>query len=65
MRSDRFHAHVLALPVDTEIAQVRGVHGVGRRQNRLQMILLAADLDALPDAVVKRRQPDPVLLPQQ
>ena len=27
MRSDRFHAHVLALPVDTEIAQVRGVHG--------------------------------------
>lgn len=27
MRSDSFHAHVLALPVDTEIARVRGVHG--------------------------------------
>lgn len=27
MRSDSFYAHVLALPVDTEIARVRGVHG--------------------------------------
>lgn len=27
MRSDSFHAHVLALPVDTEIARVRGVYG--------------------------------------
>lgn len=27
MRSDSFHAHVLALPVDTQIARVRGVHG--------------------------------------
>lgn len=27
LRSDSFHAHVLALPVDTEIARVRGVHG--------------------------------------
>ena len=27
MRSDSYHAHVLALPVDTEIAKVRGVNG--------------------------------------
>ncbi|MBA4491668.1 acetoacetate decarboxylase family protein [Paracoccus sp. S1E-3] len=27
MRSESFHAHVLALPVDTEIARVRGVYG--------------------------------------
>jgi len=27
MRRRSFHAHVLALPVDTEIARVRGVHG--------------------------------------
>lgn len=27
MQSDSLHAHVLALPVDTEIARVRGVHG--------------------------------------
>lgn len=27
MRRQSFHAHVLALPVDTEIARVRGVHG--------------------------------------
>lgn len=27
MRQRHFHAHVLALPVDTEIARVRGVYG--------------------------------------
>lgn len=27
MRRQKFHAHVLALPVDTEIARLRGVHG--------------------------------------
>ncbi|AUH33671.1 acetoacetate decarboxylase family protein [Paracoccus tegillarcae] len=27
MASDRYHAHVLALPVDTDIARVRGVYG--------------------------------------
>ncbi|MCB1395164.1 MAG: hypothetical protein KDJ98_04140 [Rhodobacteraceae bacterium] len=30
MRRDRFHAHVLALPVDTAIARMRGVHACQR-----------------------------------
>ena len=73
MRRRSFHAHVLALPVDTEIARIRGVHGYQLPKWRAQIDLqIKAEVqasikaaDGAPDLVLTA--PMPVLrhLPSQ